>query len=104
MRGVIGDGPKIVELRRARAPTQETLAAPAECDTKTIRNVERSKRVDFATLARIGHCLGVGPLGIVTESSAGTQAENIGIAQGWIDAFNARDPDAIAECFTDDGV
>lgn len=103
MRGIIANGSRIVSLRNARGLTQEKLAADCECDVKTIRSTEHSKRVDVATLGRIAARLGVEYREIVAEISPDRREVNVAAAMAFVRAFDARDPDAVSHCFCEDG-
>ena len=104
MRGAISSGEKIVMLRTAAGLTQEELAAQCECDTKTLRSAEHSRRVDLETLRRIARRLGVDFREIVAPTTTQRREANIAAVKRLFHAFNARDPDAVAEAFQIDGV
>jgi transcriptional regulator with XRE-family HTH domain len=89
MRGAVANGPKIVALRTAAGLTQEQLAVDAQCDPKTLRSAERSKRADISTLRRIAGCLGMHFRDIVEETPDDLRASNIAAAESYIRAFNA---------------
>jgi len=57
MRGIETDGARIRNLRKARGWTQEELAAAVPCSVRTVRNAERSQRIDLATLSQISSAL-----------------------------------------------
>jgi len=103
MRGTIANGDKIVALRKVAGLTQEALAAESECDVKTLRSAERSQSMDAATLRRIAARLGVGYRDIIADMPHDRRDVNIAAAERYIRAFNARDPDAVAQCFCEDG-
>ena len=103
MRGAIPKGDKVLRLRRAAGLTQEALAAESDSDVKTIRNAEHSKRVDVATLRRIAARLGVEYREVLTEDSPTQRDARVAAAERWIAAFNARDKDAIVQCFDEQG-
>ena len=104
MRGAIAKGEKITELRTAAGLTQERLATLAQCDVKTLRSAERSKRMDVATLRRIAERLGVDFRDIVAEIPRELREINIAAVERYIRAFNARDPEAVAQSFDEGGV
>lgn len=104
MRGVIANGEQIMALRKAAGLTQEMLAIDSGCDTKTVRGAEHSKRVDVATLRRIANRLGVDLREIMSGAVREREGSNITIAENWIRACNARDPDALADRFTENGI
>ena len=104
MRGVVTNGKKIIALRKAAGLTQEMLSAESGCDTKTIRSAERGKRVDLATLRRIAVRLAVDFREFVADGPPESRQANIEAAERYIRAFNARDPEAVAACFCEDGV
>jgi transcriptional regulator with XRE-family HTH domain len=104
MRGVIPSGDRVLSLRKAAGLTQESLAAECDCDVKTVRSAERSKRLDLATLRRIAARLGVDFRDIVADIPADRREANIAAAMASLRAFDARDPDGVAACFTEDGV
>jgi len=103
MRGTIANGDKIVALRKVAGLTQEMLAAESGCDVKTLRSAERSQSMDAVTLRRIAGRLGVGYRDIIADIPQDRREANIAAAENYIRAFNARDPDAVAECFREDG-
>lgn len=103
MRGAIPNGEKILALRTAAGLTQEKLASDCECDVKTIRGAEHSKRMDSVTLRRIAQGLGVDYRDLVADTPRDRREANIAAAENYIRAFNNRDPDAVAQCFREDG-
>jgi transcriptional regulator with XRE-family HTH domain len=103
MRGIQLNGPAIKQHRKSLGLTQQRLAFQAECDTKTIRKAENSKRVDVDTALRIATALGVAIGELVESPSAERQQQNTQVAETWVEAFNARDPEAVADCFHKDG-
>ncbi len=104
MRGVKPKGDRIVSLRKEAGLTQEALAADCDCDVKTIRSTEHSKRVDVATLRRIAVRLGIDFREIVAKVSMDRREANIAAAMAFMRAFDERDPNAVAACFHEDGV
>jgi len=104
MRGIQLHGPAIKQQRKSLGLTQQRLAFQAECDTKTIRKAENSQRVDVDTALRIAAALGVAIGDLVAPSSIEHQRANTLVAEAWVDAFNARDPEAVTNCFHEDGV
>ena len=59
MRGIPVNTDLLLQLRRSRAWTQETLAAAAGCTVRTIQSAERSTPVDAGTLRPIATALEV---------------------------------------------
>jgi transcriptional regulator with XRE-family HTH domain len=104
MRGVVTNGEKILALRNGAGLTQETLAAQAGCDVKTLRRAERSRRVDVATLRRIADYLAVEVRNLIADERADSRAANIVAVERFVGAFDARDPNAVADSFCEDGV
>jgi transcriptional regulator with XRE-family HTH domain len=104
MRGVIADGAKITALRKAAGLTQELLAADSCCDTKTLRSAEHSRRVDVATLRRIALRLGIDVREIISGAPKDERDSTIAAAERFLQAFNVRHPDAVADSFCEDGV
>lgn len=103
MRGILANGEKIAALRLAAGLTQEKLAANCECDVKTLRSAERGKRLDIASLRRIAVGLGVDYHDIVVEVPADRREASVAVAMEFMRAFDARDPDAVADCFCENG-
>lgn len=103
MRGIQLNGPVIQQRRKALGLTQQRLAFRADCDTKTVRKAENSKRVDLATALRVASALGVAISELVEPLSPDLQRANIQTAEDWVAAFNARNPDGVAGCFHRDG-
>ncbi|HEX5102521.1 MAG TPA: helix-turn-helix transcriptional regulator, partial [Pirellulaceae bacterium] len=103
MRGAIANGEKIAALRKTAGLTQDELAAGCGCDVKTIRSAERGNRLDLATLRRIAARLSVEYRDIVADIASGRREANIAAAMAFLRAFDARDPDAVAACFCEDG-
>jgi transcriptional regulator with XRE-family HTH domain len=104
IRGAIPRGDLVVRLRKLAGLTQEILAAECDCDVKTIRSAEHSKRLDVATLRRIAVRLGVECRDLVDDESRNGSNAHIAAVERWIAAFNARDAEAVARCFGEDGV
>ncbi|MEZ6130774.1 MAG: SgcJ/EcaC family oxidoreductase [Planctomycetaceae bacterium] len=106
MRGVQPDRCRVLQLRRDQGLTQEQLADRANCDVKTVRSVERGRRVDLRTVQSLAATLGVSTeeLLIADEVSDPESAAMLAIVKTQIAAFNARDPDAFAATFTPDAV
>jgi len=103
MRGVPTNGEVIKQLRRSQGLTQETLADRADCDARTVRNAERSRHVDLSTVERIAVVLGVEHGELVDSLGVGQERENVKLVMKYHEAFNGRDPDAMADLFHDDG-
>jgi transcriptional regulator with XRE-family HTH domain len=103
MRGAVARGVRIASLRADAGLTQEALAAACDCDVKTVRSAEHSKRLDFATLCRIADKLGVPFKDIAVLDSPDSRRSNIQAVERWIAAFNAREPAAVAACFHEQG-
>jgi uncharacterized protein (TIGR02246 family) len=103
MRGALANGERILALRLAAGLTQERLATDCRCDVKTIRGAERSKRMDAATLRRIADRLGIRFSEVIADDPGRIQDDSIAVVDRFHRAFNTRDPDAVALCFTEDG-
>ncbi len=104
MRGIQVSGSKIRQLRKARGLTQQELAFQAQCDVKTIRKAENSKRVDLSTAGRLAAVLGVNVRDLAAAPTKSDVAAGVAIVQAWTAAFNSRDPQAVAKVYDDNGV
>jgi transcriptional regulator with XRE-family HTH domain len=106
MRGVIPDGSKLRDLRRSAGWTQEQLASLAECDVKTLRAAEQSRRVDLSTLTQLAARLGLSSRELLREPGSSEVPAEAAIAavQQFHLAFGSRDPEAVADCFLPDGI
>jgi transcriptional regulator with XRE-family HTH domain len=102
-RGIVAKGEAIVALRKAAGLTQEKLAAECDSDVKTVRTAERGKPVDVATLRRISARLGIELRELFADNSPDRREANIAVALACLRAFDARDPDAVAAYFREDG-
>lgn len=103
-RGVFAKGEKIRDLRILAGLTQEKLASTASCDPKTLRRAEHSERLDVESLARLAGALGVPLSDIVTGVSQDSEARSLAAIYRYMYAFNSREPDAVVQCFCEDGV
>lgn len=103
MRGVAAKGNRIAELRRSLGLTQEQLARRADCDEKTVRAAEHSRPIDVATLQRLAAALGVTHSEIAVPAEKELLNANKRAVWRYIEAFNARSPDAVANSFLEDG-
>ena len=91
MRGQAPQGHRIRHFRKAHGWTQEQLAAAANCDVKTIRNAEASRRLRISTLNRIATALSIDLTELLDDSGAHHE-EWIG---RWVSAFNERKVDQL---------
>ena len=105
MRGSPVNGERLRKLRRDAALTQEELAAAADCDSKTIRAAEQSRRVDISTVRRIADSLGVEyrELFQVTQPEAADDQVMQAVVR-YMTAFNSRNAAGVASAFRPDGV
>jgi ketosteroid isomerase-like protein/DNA-binding XRE family transcriptional regulator len=106
MRGAVGDGKVIRELRRSLGLTQEKLAARSACDVKTIRHAEHGKALDVRTLSRIAEGLDT-VLSSIVRHANGTLDQvqrNIQQVHRWRRAFNARDVEGVLAIYHDEAV
>lgn len=99
MRGIPVKGHSILETRKSLGLTQEQLAAQAHCDVKTIRKAEKSQPVDSSILKNLADALGVEQSAFVDTASAHREQHVLEVALSWLNAFNTRDPVAVAELY-----
>ena len=98
MRGLTANSAAIRQLRKAKAWTQEDLAAACRCSSRTIRNAERGDRIDTSIVAVIAERLETS-IATITESMAADPSptqQNVKIVQEWLGAFMAADIQRIA--------
>jgi transcriptional regulator with XRE-family HTH domain len=55
------NGPLIKKLRAAKDFTQEKLAAEAKVSRPTVIKAEQGENIDFTSLGKLAHVLGVSP-------------------------------------------
>ena len=94
MRGLQSDGFAFLQLRRLRGWTQAELAQACDCSTRTIRNVESSKRIDGNTLSRIADALATRLSEITCERSKYDHLQREAhkrIVSSWWQAFMAEE-------------
>ncbi len=103
MRGTPVDGQLIRKTRKSMGLTQEQLAADAECDVKTLRKAEKSQHIDQCTVDRIALALKLEATDLINSAALDVEQANIQLVLSWQEAFNRRDPVAMAELFHTDG-
>ncbi|MEZ6130773.1 MAG: helix-turn-helix domain-containing protein [Planctomycetaceae bacterium] len=107
MRGAEVNGERIVALRKARGKTQEQLAAAADIDVTTLRNMERGRRrFDLRTILSIADVLEVDWTEVVVglDDPAVSRERNVAVAKHWHEAFLAGDVARLLTLHTPDTV
>lgn len=97
MRGVALNGGTLRQFRRAQGLTQESLADFVGCDIKTIRNAEKGRNLDAATVRRIGEAVGL-PLETIIlqeDDALRTAADNVQLVRDWQTSWNNGDVEAL---------
>lgn len=107
MRGVIPNSELIRRLRESAQMTQESLAAIAQADVKTIRKAETSgKRVDLKVIVGIAHALQIGPDELIVRKPVGALSAEYLVerVKQWNEAFMRADIDSLLKLHTPDTV
>ncbi len=76
MRGLAVNGRELHRRRCERGLTQDALAHLASCNVKTVRNAERGRRVDAATVKRIADAVGLPLAAIVLDQGESAPGDN----------------------------
>jgi ketosteroid isomerase-like protein len=83
--------------------TQEQLAAQSECDVKTVRKAEKSGHVDQSIVESLSQTLGIEPRNLIDTALLDREGGDIEIAMSWLDTFNQRDAERLAELYHEEG-
>lgn len=107
MRGVTPNSELIRRLRESARMTQESLAAIAQADVRTIRKAETpGKRVDLKVVVGIAQALRTEPDELIVRQPLGVASAEFLVerVKQWSDAFARADIDSLLKLHTPDTV